>query len=481
MTDRSFERANDESRARLTELIHSLTPEQMAVDLGSGWTVASALAHTGFWDRWQAERWSQTLAGKWSAEDDSIIAAEHLANEALHPYWAGIEAEYVPALALAAATRIDSLIAAAPDAVVDRIDGTPAEYILHRYRHRNDHLDHIARSIAAAASGAGAGAGTAVAADRSFVEKNAASRRHLATLVERLRDSDLRLLTEEGGWTIAQALGHVAFWDRSMATRWRMAADAADAAGAGRAIEPIGIPDTMTDAINLPLAGLIDAWTSQIGLGIGRQALEAAEAVDTLVAELAGRLPAGLALDRPSLVNRWSHRENHLAEVERALAAGRPDAVAVDRSYVARNESSRARLRSVLEGLTAADFARSTGDGDWTIGQIIGHLTFWDRFLAARWGAALAGGPGGEPALMPHELADLLNDGLPATWSAFATADGRAASAEALAAAAEVDGIIATLPDSTPVSSILDERPALLDRSIHRASHLDQIARGLAK
>jgi riboflavin biosynthesis pyrimidine reductase len=478
MTDRSFEQANDESRARLSELIHSLTPEQMAVDLGSGWTVASALAHTGFWDRWQAERWSQILAGKWSAEDDSVIAAEHLANEALHPYWAGIEAEYVPALALAAATRIDSLIAAAPDAVVDRIEGTAADYILHRYRHRNDHLDHIARSITAASDTAADRAGAATAADRVFIAKNAASRRHLASLVERLRESDLRLLTEEGGWTIAQALGHLAFWDRSMATRWRLAADAA---GDGGAIEPIGIPDTMTDAINLPLAALLDTWTSQIGIGIGRQAVEAADSVDALVLELAGRLPEGLAVERQSLVNRWSHREAHLEEIEKALSAVRPEATAVDRAYLDRNASSLARLRGVLGGLTAADLARSAGDGEWTIGQIIGHLTFWDRFLAARWRAALAGGPGEQPSYMPHELADLLNDGLPPTWNAFASTPGDAVSAEALAAAEEVDGIIAALPDLMPIASILNERPALLDRSSHRLSHVGQIERVLGR
>ena len=90
-------------------------------------------------------------------------------------------------------------------------------------------------------------------------------------------------------------------------------------------------------------------------------------------------------------------------------------------------------------------------------------------------------GHGEQPSFMPHELADLLNDGLPATWTAFADADYRAASAEALAAAAEVDGLIATLPDSTPVGSILNERPALVDRSIHRTSHLDQIERTLRR
>ena len=86
MTDRSFQDANDQSRERLARLVATLTPAQLAVDLGEGWTVASALAQMGFWDRWQAERWTEMLAGRWSAEDDSVIAAEHLANESLHPY-----------------------------------------------------------------------------------------------------------------------------------------------------------------------------------------------------------------------------------------------------------------------------------------------------------------------------------------------------------------------------------------------------------
>ncbi len=103
MTDRapasgqaSLQRANDESRERLDSLVSTLTPTQLAIDLGEGWTVASALAHTGFWDRWQAARWTEMLAGRWTADDQSIIAAEHLANDALHPYWARIDATDVP-------------------------------------------------------------------------------------------------------------------------------------------------------------------------------------------------------------------------------------------------------------------------------------------------------------------------------------------------------------------------------------------------
>jgi hypothetical protein len=165
--------------------------------------------------------------------------------------------------------------------------------------------------------------------DRSFIERNAASRRRLAAVVECLRESDMTLPTEEGGWTIAQALGHVLFWDRSMETRWRLARDAV---GDGGALDPAVVPHELTDAINLPLAELIGAWTGRIGIDLGPQAVAAAESLDALVIELADRLPDGLAAERPNLLNRWSHREANIAEIEAALAAGRPEAAPVDRS-----------------------------------------------------------------------------------------------------------------------------------------------------
>jgi uncharacterized damage-inducible protein DinB len=315
MTDRipapagraSFQRANDESRERLARLVAALTPDQLEADLGEGWTVASALAHMGFWDRWQAERWAEMLAGRWSAEDESVLAAEHLANEALHPYWAAIDADEIPALALEAATRLDALIARAPDATVDAIEGTPVAYLLHRHRHRGEHIDHIERVLAAAAV-------------------------------------------------------------------------ASSAAG-----------------------------------------------------------------------------------------------VQVDRSFVDRNAASLARLSNVLGQLALGDLARPVGDGSWSVGQVLGHMAFWDRFLASRWRAALAAGPAARPAPVPHELADMLNDGLPATWARFASEAGRATMDEVLIAAEEVDRIIAGLPAESPIASILEERPALVDRSIHRTEHLDAL------
>jgi DinB superfamily len=472
MTDRSFQRANDESRERLASLISTLTPTQLAIDLGEGWTVASALAHTGFWDRWQAARWAEILAGRWTADDASIIAAEHLANDALHPYWGGLDATDVPALALEAATTLDALVVSAPDALIDAVLAGPSAYLVNRFRHRGEHIDHIERSLAAAAP---------APVGRDFVERNAASRKHLASLVERLRESDMALITEEGGWTVAQALAHIAFWDRSTASRWRVAQVAA---AEGKALDPFGIPYDLLEGINPPLAEMVGAWAGSLGAAIGRDALAAAEAVDAIIDSLAESLPDSLIVEKPNAFARWPHREAHIEQIERALAEGRSSAAPVDRSYIARNASSLARLQGILGRLSRADLARQhgarqSGEGSWTVGQILGHLTFWDRFLAARWRAAQAGGPGEQPSFLPHELADLLNDGQPATWQAVASGSPETAIAETLAAAEEVDAIIAGLPESAPIEAVLAERPALLDRSIHRLEHLATIERAI--
>jgi hypothetical protein len=134
----------------------------------------------------------------------------------------------------------------------------------------------------------------------------------------------------------------------------------------------------------------------------------------------------------------------------------------------------------LLGSLSAADLTLSSGEGSWTVGQTLGHLSFWDRFLAARWRAALTAGPGEQPSVFSHEMADLINGSLPPTWQAFASAAPEAAIVETIDAAEAIDGLIAGLPDATPVEAILGDRPALLDRSIHRAGYIETLEHALA-
>jgi hypothetical protein len=145
MVDRSHERANEESRAEVADLVAGLTRPQLRADLGEGWSVLSHLAHLGFWDRWQGERWRSMLSGSWTADDASVLHAEDLANEALAPYWAAIESADVPSLALVAAASVDRLIARASDSMVAQLHESPNQFLLHRHRHRREHMGWIKR------------------------------------------------------------------------------------------------------------------------------------------------------------------------------------------------------------------------------------------------------------------------------------------------------------------------------------------------
>lgn len=312
MTDRSFQRANDESRERLARLVATLTSAQLATDLGEGWTVVSALAHAGFWDRWQAERWSEVLAGQWSADDESVLAAEHLANEALHSYWAGIAADDIPALALEAAARLDALIAQAPDALVDSIEGGPSAYLLHRHRHRDEHLDHIERVLAASRQTASA------PADRSYLGRNEASLIRLTEVAGRLTSAALALPVGSGDWTVAQVLGHLSFWDRFLAARWR----AALVRGPGE--QPTYLPDELSGLLNAELAPAWAVFAADTGRAAIGETLAAARAVDDIIAGLPAETPVGAILaERPALLDRSIHRREHLDAIELALAGRR--------------------------------------------------------------------------------------------------------------------------------------------------------------
>jgi len=90
------------------------------------------------------------LAGTWTSDSTSVLDAEDLANEALWPYWAAIQTADVPALALEAAVVVDQLIARAPDSMVAPLLDSPDQFLLHRHRHRREHLGWIKRDLQSA-------------------------------------------------------------------------------------------------------------------------------------------------------------------------------------------------------------------------------------------------------------------------------------------------------------------------------------------
>jgi hypothetical protein len=140
----------------------------------------------------------------------------------------------------------------------------------------------------------------------AFAESNRLQTERLRKLVARL-DADMLAVRLPNGWTVAVALAHVAFWDRQrlcLMRRWA-AGDWCDGGYDG-------------DLFNESLLPFLEAIPPD---GTAALALQAAEEVDAFLLVVPDDVVrAALARpDRPNL-DRGSHREGHLDQIERALA-----------------------------------------------------------------------------------------------------------------------------------------------------------------
>jgi DinB superfamily len=143
----------------------------------------------------------------------------------------------------------------------------------------------------------------------------------------------------------------------------------------------------------------------------------------------------------------------------------------IDRSYIERNSSSLRRLHTLVGRLHNDDFDRDAGGG-WTIGAVLAHVAFWDRYVTTRLSRWEKQGFKNTP-LDP----DSINDAALPGWRAI---PGRVAVSEALAAAQECDARTAEVAEVVAAAILAAGRLRVLDRSIHRGEHIDQIERALS-
>ena len=166
------------------------------------------------------------------------------------------------------------------------------------------------------------------------------------------------------------------------------------------------------------------------------------------------------------------------------------EALVVEQSYVTNNNAERERLRATIARLNDADLSKSIGHG-WTVAVTLAHLAFWDR-LVLEWledweqrgfRTAEALYEWDQGVLLPSRDAwRTRNDEMLSVWLAMPT---REAAREAITVAETLDQKIETL-DPDLVEAILSSslwgfnQRRLLDRSLHRREHLDEIDRALA-
>ncbi len=138
----------------------------------------------------------------------------------------------------------------------------------------------------------------------STLERNEATAARLETLISGSSGADLRR-SLGGGWTVTVALTHLAFWD----LRQR------------EALAHFGVTGVLPeedDAVNPALELIAKGMDPEAAGGL---ATEAAKAVNATVAALTPDAFATLAAgDNAYVLRRFAHREDHIAQIEAALA-----------------------------------------------------------------------------------------------------------------------------------------------------------------
>lgn len=140
------------------------------------------------------------------------------------------------------------------------------------------------------------------------------------------------------------------------------------------------------------------------------------------------------------------------------------------RDHDERNRRSRERLAALTAGLDAAALRRPLGE-HWNIATGLLHLAFWDRFVTERWAHADSNDLG-LPVPFESVIEDLVNETLTPLLLRIPVEE---AVGRALEAALASEQTIAGLSAEKIEAAQREGKPRLVDRSIHRTEHLDEI------
>jgi hypothetical protein len=137
-------------------------------------------------------------------------------------------------------------------------------------------------------------------------ERNRSTTDRLRALARRLSDDELARVLDPP-WTTSALFAHIAFWDRFVLARWRLAV-----ASGSRAPDPIdGTPQDLINEAALP------GWSAIPPRTAIDACLSAAEELDRFISSLDTNVVDELERDRRErLVDRSLHRGEHLDALE---------------------------------------------------------------------------------------------------------------------------------------------------------------------
>jgi hypothetical protein len=145
----------------------------------------------------------------------------------------------------------------------------------------------------------------------------------------------------------------------------------------------------------------------------------------------------------------------------------------MNQSHIERNDAERARLEGIVDRLRDEDLGLYVRDG-WTVAGLLAHIAFWDRLRMAGW-ERQPGNPYREKWFSLDAEQDMINA---AAQPALLAIPPREAALQAVAAAEAIDSTISNLDPGLAaeyMAGATEHERRMLDRSIHRRKHLDEI------
>src|SRR5947209_11048391 len=83
--------------------------------------------------------------------------------------------------------------------------------------------------------------------------------------------------------------------------------------------------------------------------------------------------------------------------------------MSADRTYIARNDAERARLRALVARLSDSDLGAPMPAG-WTVAAVLAHLAFWDQRIVVLLQGWERAGAAAVPKALNHDDVDWIND-----------------------------------------------------------------------
>jgi hypothetical protein len=141
-----FVQENEASRRELQALTASLTDDDLARDLGNGWTVSTVLCHLAFWDRLVLRRLREWQRTGFDPVRFTRLATTSI-NDAAREISRGVPGHEAALMAIENAEAIDTELEGLGEELIDQINGAGFERVLKRSLHRREHLRRIAETI----------------------------------------------------------------------------------------------------------------------------------------------------------------------------------------------------------------------------------------------------------------------------------------------------------------------------------------------